>query len=71
MNAAYKKYVDEIREVMSGRRGWVSATVGRAKQCECSHAALVMVARATGLEVARNGRRGWIAFIPNVTGGTA
>ena len=65
MNTAeLNKVLDEINEVVEGRRGWVSLTKARAKLIGISHDLLLGCAKAYQLKVAQHGRYGWTASRP-------
>jgi hypothetical protein len=60
MNTAeLNKVLDEINEVVEGRRGWVSLTKARAKLIGISHDLLLGCAKAYQLKVAPHGLCGW------------
>jgi len=60
MNTAeLDKVLDEINEVVDGRRGWVSLTKARAKLIGISHDLLLGCAKVHQLKVAPHGRCGW------------
>jgi hypothetical protein len=64
MNTAeLDKVIDEINEVVDGRRGWVSLTKARAKIIGISHELLLGCAKAYSLKVAQHGRMGWTASL--------
>lgn len=65
MNTAeLDKVLDEINEVVDGRRGWVSLTKARAKLIGISHDLLLGCAKVYQLKVAQHGRMGWTASRP-------
>lgn len=65
MNTAeLDKVIDEINEVVDGRRGWVSLTKARAKLIGISHDLLIACAKVYQLKVAQHGRMGWTASRP-------
>lgn len=65
MNTAeLDKVLDEINEVVDGRRGWVSLTKARAKLIGISHDLLLGCAKAYQLKVSPHGRYGWTASRP-------
>jgi len=53
------KLIDEINEVVEGRRGWVSLTKARAKLIGISHNLLLGCAKVYQLKVTPHGRCGW------------
>jgi hypothetical protein len=65
MNTAeLDKVLDEINEVVDGRRGWVSLTKARAKLIGISHDVLLGCAKVYQLKVSPHGRYGWTASRP-------
>jgi hypothetical protein len=58
------KVLDEINEVVDGRRGWVSLTKARAKLIGISHDLLLGCAKVYQLKVSPHGRYGWTASRP-------
>jgi hypothetical protein len=60
MNTAeLDKVLDEINEVLQGRRGWVSLTKARAKLIGISHSLLLACAKVYDLKVEPHGRMGF------------
>jgi hypothetical protein len=58
------KVINEINEVVDGRRGWVSLTKARAKLIGISHDLLLGCAKVYQLKVSPHGRYGWTASRP-------
>ncbi len=58
-NAELNKVINEINEVVEGRRGWVSLTKARAKLIGISHNLLLGCAKAYNLRVEPHGRMGF------------
>lgn len=58
------KVINEINEVVDGRRGWVSLTKARAKLIGISHDLLLGCAKVYKLKVTPHGRMGWTASRP-------
>ena len=64
--AAYKRKIDEMRECVAGRRGWVRINFADAKACDVSRSTLEFMAMFFGLRIYRHGRYGWVcARFPN------
>lgn len=64
MNSAeLNKVIEEINEVLEGRRGWVSLTKARAAKIGIGHELLLACARVHQLKTERHGRHGWGATL--------
>lgn len=58
---AYDAYVNEIKECVSGIRGWVDCSIVRSKKIGIAHSNLIGVATALGLNVTKHGKYGYTA----------
>lgn len=57
----WKEYINELKEVASGKRGWADASKTRAKDMNLQHGSLTVMAQVMGLKVVRHGKYGYIA----------
>lgn len=58
---SWTRFVTDIQEVASGRRGWTAASKTRARKLGIAHANLTVAAEALGLKIERAGRYGYVA----------
>ncbi len=57
----WTKFVSELQECVSGKRGWVSASKKRALKMGIAHSNLIVAAKALGLVVDTHGHYGYCA----------
>lgn len=62
---AYRRKIDEMKECVSGSRGWVRINTEDAAACDVSRGSLAMMARSLGLSVQRHGRYGFTCCRPS------